>query len=213
MALQLQEQGQQIAFVGMLDTLGPPDPINSMKVSLLGRLRYRSQTFKFLPPREKAAYVSARVGDFARRGWRRVRRIPPPPPPVTFDWLKIGIAARADTPLAETTYSPRTFDGRITYFLSEASTEPHDYDWRAGWHRHATRGLEVIKVPGDHASMLLEPAVHVLAIRLKAALEKAQREALPAGPIDWRPSEEADYEPPVCEPEDESLEERALAGR
>ncbi len=57
-----------------------------------------------------------------------------------------------------------------------------------GWRRWAPRS-EVIEVPGDHDSMVLEPNVRVLAGRLRRAIEAAER---PQGSGDtaWRPAAE-----------------------
>jgi thioesterase domain-containing protein len=185
-ALLLQSQGEEVAFVGLLDTLGPPDPINSMEASLPRRFLHRWRGLAFLGPREKADYMAARLKDFAQRGWRKLRRASPSGHGAPFNWVDMSIDTTGSGVEGTGHYVPKVFDGRLTYFLSEASTEPHDYDWRAGWHRHATRGLEVIKVPGDHASMLLEPAVHVLAAKLKVALVEAQGKAPLGLDGEWR---------------------------
>jgi thioesterase domain-containing protein len=43
-----------------------------------------------------------------------------------------------------------------------------------GWTSFCER-LTVIQMPGDHDSMVLEPNVRVLAARLRAALDEAER--------------------------------------
>lgn len=53
------------------------------------------------------------------------------------------------------------------------------------WGPFAPR-LEVVEVPGDHDSMVLEPNVRVLAARLRRVLDRAEREAAP----DWREAAE-----------------------
>lgn len=47
----------------------------------------------------------------------------------------------------------------------------HDNDWG-----QFVPGIEVVEVPGDHDSMVLEPNVRVLAARMKRAIETAERD-------------------------------------
>ena len=56
----------------------------------------------------------------------------------------------------------------------------HDNDWG-----DLLPALTITEVPGDHDSMVLEPNVRVLANRLRQELEKAEREALLAGPGEY----------------------------
>ncbi len=56
------------------------------------------------------------------------------------------------------TYSPTPFDGSIILFRSES--EAHfDVDPTLGWGSIARRGVAVVRVPGDHLTMLREPNV------------------------------------------------------
>jgi thioesterase domain-containing protein len=47
-----------------------------------------------------------------------------------------------------------------------------------GWSQWAPR-LEVVEVPGDHDSMVLEPNVRVLAARMRRVVEAAERAVQP----------------------------------
>jgi thioesterase domain-containing protein len=48
--------------------------------------------------------------------------------------------------------------------------------------------LQVVEVPGDHDSMVLEPNVRVLAARMRRVVEAAER--APARPHGWREAAE-----------------------
>jgi len=173
-ALRLQALGQQVNFLGMLDTSGPRDPIDSTQADLMRRALYRFKTFRFLPPREKLEYLGRRLDDFRVRALRRLSRVPQPPPLTPLHWMVDYFNALTRT--SETAdYTPGVFDGCITYFICDASTEPHDYDWRMGWHRHATGGFRVVRVPGDHGSMLEEPAVHAVVCKFEEELRQSRR--------------------------------------
>jgi amino acid adenylation domain-containing protein len=72
-------------------------------------------------------------------------------------------------------YEPQPYEGRITYFrasdrLSEYAIDPID-DWR----NLAGDGVEVHVAPGNHYTMLKEPAVLVLADWLKLCLKLTQK--------------------------------------
>ena len=78
-------------------------------------------------------------------------------------------------------YIPPTFRGRITCFVAGEETAPTLGDIRLLWQRRATEGAITRYVPGDHLSMIAEPAVHVLAEELKAWLARAQATRAAAG--------------------------------
>lgn len=71
-------------------------------------------------------------------------------------------------------YHPKSYPGRVTLF--RARTRPlfrlHGDD--LGWRTLAAGGLDIVRVPGNHESMLREPHVSVLAQSLAARLRAAQ---------------------------------------
>ena len=91
---------------------------------------------------------------------------------------------REDAPLWKTlqrtllSYHPGTYGGKVVLFLIE--------DWEIysgfrfapdslyGWGDLVQGGLDVIRVPGDHFSMMNEPSIHYLAERFAECLEKAK---------------------------------------
>jgi thioesterase domain-containing protein len=56
-----------------------------------------------------------------------------------------------------------------------ASSERVIVDAHNHWRPFVSGGIDVHVVPGDHDSMVLEPNVRVLAEKLRACLEDAQR--------------------------------------
>ena len=73
-------------------------------------------------------------------------------------------------------YLPRVYLGQVTFF--RATNNPTSATSRLRWGRLAAGGLEVHKVPGNHSfadSLLSEPNVRVLAEKLKACLDRAQK--------------------------------------
>ncbi len=71
-------------------------------------------------------------------------------------------------------YQPQRYPGRITFFRANDELADISYDPIEDWRTLATDGVEVHVVPGDHYTMLREPAVLVTAEWLKVCLNIIQ---------------------------------------
>jgi thioesterase domain-containing protein len=67
-------------------------------------------------------------------------------------------------------YRPEPYAGRVTLFRSRFQSPFLGLGFRMGWERVARGGVEVLTVPGGHLSMLVPPAVDVLADKMRSAL-------------------------------------------
>jgi thioesterase domain-containing protein len=74
-------------------------------------------------------------------------------------------------------YRPRAYPGRITLFRSRFQSPFLGLGSMMGWDRVALGGVEVVRVPGGHLSVLLPPNVDVLAKRLLERLVRKRRAA------------------------------------
>ncbi|HEX6883770.1 MAG TPA: amino acid adenylation domain-containing protein [Planctomycetota bacterium] len=74
-------------------------------------------------------------------------------------------------------YRPKPYPGRITLFRSRFQSPFLGLGSMMGWDRVALGGVEVVRVPGGHLSVLQPPNVDVLARRL---VERLQRRRLAA---------------------------------
>ena len=71
-------------------------------------------------------------------------------------------------------YVPRVYPGRVTLFRSsEEPPEMVGLDPGKGWGELSTEPVEIHVVPGNHATMGLEPHVRVLAERLRSCIDDA----------------------------------------
>jgi thioesterase domain-containing protein len=70
-------------------------------------------------------------------------------------------------------YTPKHYPGQLTLF--RACTRPllHSQSVDLGWSEWVTGGVEILSVPGHHASILKEPSVQVLARDLQSAVDKS----------------------------------------
>jgi thioesterase domain-containing protein len=70
-------------------------------------------------------------------------------------------------------YTPKHYPGRLT--LLRACTRPllHSQSADLGWSEWVTGGVEILSIPGHHASILREPSVQVLARNLQSAVDNS----------------------------------------
>jgi len=74
-------------------------------------------------------------------------------------------------------YRPKPYPGRITLFRSRFQSPFLGLGNQMGWDRVALGGVEVVRVPGGHLSVLQPPNVEVLARRIRERLERKRRAA------------------------------------
>lgn len=182
MALQLLAGGEQVGALIMLDAIPPPpawpQPTRRDRAIIQWqRLRQQGPSYLWL-------WLQRRVRwELEKR--ERLRRPPRAEllTPAEFRSEQIEIAFRE----ALAAYRMRVYPGKIQLFRPPLDTA-HDlgggrmanterdlidhYNW---WQPWAAGGVEVQVVPGNHDSMVLEPSVRVLASRVRAAIEDAQR--------------------------------------
>ncbi|MGB7438932.1 MAG: alpha/beta fold hydrolase, partial [Candidatus Acidiferrum sp.] len=79
-------------------------------------------------------------------------------------------------------YGPHLYPGRVTLFKASETLGGTSPDPTFGWSEWASEGVEVHVIPGNHANLVYEPHVEVLAEKLKACLNQAQSaEAVESG--------------------------------
>ncbi|WP_019487678.1 thioesterase domain-containing protein [Kamptonema formosum] len=159
MAQQLQKSGDRVALLAVLDTLAP---IPSNQISFwdgckfLFTIALRS-VWPFLLDYFRLLAASDNFFDesFASRIVKLNKVIKP-----IFAVFK----ANSKATLA---YAPETYYNKITLVRSTAQTSTDDRDFTLGWSELTNDKVEVIKVPGNHLTMLRSPHVQVLAQQLK----------------------------------------------
>jgi hypothetical protein len=160
MAVQLQERGDAVAFLGVVSTEGlAPRPR-----SLRGHLQYHW-------PRLSALYVADRL----RYRWQRILQTGAdllcslwlacgrPLPQALLRRRVNGINHRAGLDC-----QPRAFQGRITYFEGhdDPPTEPAGF-----WGRLASEGVELVTVPGRGERIFAKPCAPGLAAAIRKSLQ------------------------------------------
>jgi thioesterase domain-containing protein len=172
-ARQLQEAGEEVPLLMLLDTPVPLRPALSRRdKAMIKWAELRAKGPRYLVDWAKARWE-----------WEKAKRRPDAAPvaEAAFHDSAIEAAFRAALPR----YALAERKGATVLFRP-----PLDRRWqvsRGAWVSAAREyvrpdndlirfapGLQVIEVPGDHDSMVLEPNVRVLAARMKAAIAVAE---------------------------------------
>jgi thioesterase domain-containing protein len=180
MALQLEAQGQRVAFLGILDTT----PFRVYYKSPRYWLRVAANAPRWFwydalrtPWRENLdrVYRGARMlrrllrlGRGGRTLWADVRdtlNIDPLPPAFQerYQWDFQAFSL----------YHPQKRFSPITVFRAAAQPLLATHDPDLGWNAVSSEPVAVITVRGNHSSILVEPDVRGLAVALRTALDRA----------------------------------------
>jgi acyl-CoA synthetase (AMP-forming)/AMP-acid ligase II/thioesterase domain-containing protein len=152
-ARQLEEEGEQVAFVAMLDARGillPPMPA-------VRRLWVRG-----VRAAGRAAFLSTRT---PAELWLRMRA----------HFARLGRPAGRDDMIVRALprYRPHPWTGRVLHLWAADRARGPFRDPEFEWSHLSPRGFQFHEVPGDHLSMLREPNVARIAQILSHALESA----------------------------------------
>jgi thioesterase domain-containing protein/acyl carrier protein len=184
MAQQLRRQGEEVAFLALLDGFSP---------LVARRGRTRSDVMMLAGFARELARRSGRSLDLTNES---VEALPPDdavryildlllasnllPPETDLDWVQRflhGIKAREES-LAE--YQPQVYDGEVTVFSSTA-VDPETakvfielgidvHDPARGWDKLASRPIQIFRLPGHHETILQSPNVETLADHIRTCL-------------------------------------------
>jgi amino acid adenylation domain-containing protein len=159
MAQQLQKAGDRVALLAVLDTLAP---IPANQISFWDGCKFLLTTglrsvWPFLLDyfRLLAAADNFLGESFAAR-IAKINKV-----------IKPIFAVFQANSKATLTYVPQTYEDKITLVRSTSQTSTGDRDFTLGWSQLTNDKVEVIRVPGNHLTMLRKPHVQVLAQQLK----------------------------------------------
>lgn len=187
MAQQLASVGQHVAFVGVIDTW----PVQEWTRGGLYWLRWLQNLPHWFQQDFRRTGVAGNI-DRVRRAWGAFSRKlklslgkgrGASVEPDIEDQMNVGGLPESIRKTyqanyeAFVSYRPKPFPGKVTVFRAAAQplTSPHSPDHC--WSQLAQGGVEVVGIPGNHSSILVDPDLQVFARKLKEQLEKAQQEA------------------------------------
>ncbi|MBS1808496.1 MAG: amino acid adenylation domain-containing protein [Acidobacteria bacterium] len=179
MARQLREQGEEVGLLAMLDTyplgwekLLPPTEVRQYEKQFLKlRVKRHFSKLRQLSLTGKANYILSKA-EFKKRKfknfWWRVRN---QVGAVPADSLRNTLREIEELNyLAARKYTPHIYQGKVTFFCAEEEVRLDENVF--GWQRLAAGGVDVVRVPGDHQTMIHEPQVQELARSLMESLHR-----------------------------------------
>ncbi len=167
MAQQLQAAGQQVDFLGLLDTYAPvyfrSDAADEKERPLLFRVRDQWDTFRHLKGDERRALRQTKVRSALTRlqkavsGGRFVEDD-------LKDYIPEALAqVRQANEDAQRAYFPKKYAGHVTLFRAKERLDQSYRDPELSWGELAAGGLEVRDVLGNHYTIVQRPFVQGLA--------------------------------------------------
>ena len=167
-ARQLVEAGHRIGLLALLD----PDPPRPYPVDTYRFTRFAFHLAKIwkLPLAEKKRHLLQNLRNIANRS------LPTTMVSEHEQWMREFYRKTGETHAG---YFPKPFCGAAVMFLS---TDVHwrfhpSSDPRNGWSKLVSNAIDVIQVPGNHESVVVEPHVQTLARKLKDVLDETSRTA------------------------------------
>ncbi len=162
MARRLEREGQEIAFLGIIDTWVMENTYNyfwhvdyyARRLGLLTLLRLKKR-LSFIKKKadggldKTAADLPIVTAESAERKQKPIKVYFPGPG-----------------------YVPTSYSGRIVVFRARRQPRNRIRDFQLGWGKLAKGGVDVHFIPGDHGSVLKEPHVQGLAAELKKCLRQ-----------------------------------------
>ncbi|MCB1228974.1 MAG: amino acid adenylation domain-containing protein [Verrucomicrobiae bacterium] len=155
MAHQLNAEGQEITFLGLIDTENPAAMVRKLSVAERVAFNWQKRNREDAGVMEKIGRLSKRVGTgIAYRLWFEVEGAAAKtlPPSKNTGWLRQA-QIRTSYERAMDAYVPKPIDGQVTLFRAEQGNDKFDVGEDYGWGPLASRGVEVIDVPGNHITI------------------------------------------------------------
>jgi len=163
MAQQLQEQGDQVDLLALIDTTGD---VEREALPVGERIQLHSANIRQLGWPGGAGYLVHRARVRLRRWIYRIM--------IGMGWPipRFMRNLRGISYVAARNYHPRNYPGKVTLFRAAERPLGGARDFFLGWDRVAGGGMEVFGIPGDHVSLMMEPGVRLLAEELKHCLSR-----------------------------------------
>jgi amino acid adenylation domain-containing protein len=172
-ARQLAEQGEKIAFLGLLDIRSPT--ISELDTPFGEWLNVQVARFKKLTFKQQLKYLIDKIFHGKKMDYRSEVA----DALIDLDMRTPALLNILDSNLkAKENYQPQSYSGQADLFWSDYQ------DWYIkdhpdlGWGDLITGGLNLQRVPGDHNSLMQEPHVQILAEKLRLSVNQASKSAM-----------------------------------
>ena len=176
MAQQLHRAGEEVAFVGLIDSPNPARP--PVRMSLSERTKRRLEIASHLSPLDQLRYFAGRASGKVSANlqkWRGQRMLAnlehQNVTSVPEDARLLNVITVHDQVVSA--YRPTPFAGRLTLFRAKDLDDGYAYKQDLGWTEFAKEGLQLIEIASEHYEMLKPPYVQFVANKLEEAIQAA----------------------------------------
>ena len=180
-ARQLQEQGEEVAQLVMLESVHPVkrNQYSAWK-RMIARAQLKVHLLKFeytymrqLPGAQARDYILGRLGKKLKRMKESIRQ----PLKVKSPQGSEELGARNPLDIlydAAERYSPKPYHGNVALMRSQQRTFGFGRVLDLGWGELLGKNLEIYETPGNHYTIYMNPNVDALAHRINVSLRKAE---------------------------------------
>jgi amino acid adenylation domain-containing protein len=184
MARQLRAGGQEVAFLGLLDTYNShvarpasrPRTIGARAGHIWQRLTFHLAAANRLEPKRRRSYLVRRASAALRRVGAKLRA----PNGSVYDDVKEANQRALES------YVPGSYEGSVTIFRASGSWNPSSLDDPyLGWQEVCRGDMDLVEISGVHGRVFIEEAsLRVVGEKLADRLRVAQQKTLQAV-VDW----------------------------
>jgi amino acid adenylation domain-containing protein len=164
-ALQLQSQGKQVDFLGLLDSPAPTIDTNPIRPSLLKSCQLHISNLCQLDRSERLKYITDRIEhrsnkvDYRELVIRELAEITTAMPHL-ITLIDINLQAAND-------YHPQTYHGAVCLFRCRVQPMQYALYKDLGWSKFLDGVLAIHHIPGNHHGVVREPNIRLVAEELK----------------------------------------------
>ena len=176
MACQLVDAGDEVAFLGVLDTWNPEVELRKLTLSERIASNWNDPESEHSGVVEKAGKLGMRIGSglayrvkFSTEG--AVARALPSSK--TTGWLR-QVQVRQAYEAAMDDYRPSGLAGNLVLFRATEGNDKYEVDEELGWGEAVDGDVTVVKIPGNHISMLHPGNIEKVAEAVRNALPGAK---------------------------------------
>ena len=174
MAQQLHAQGQEVAFLALLDARIPTSHDSFEDENFEARLLADFVRYFGLSLEPRELVVAAPRDELLSRVLEHAKAAGLVPSDVDASQARPFVELCKADFRATRNYAMHRYPGRVTLFKAAQELVVPAADPTLGWSNWAAGGAEVHVVPGNHATMVYNPHVESLAEAIKTCLSQAQ---------------------------------------
>ena len=186
MAQQLSQCGEQVDVVALFDSYSPHTGADYDEMTMLMWQVWRFKLDVTIEQLEAFPTFEERL-DFIVRQGLATKKIQPQ---ISFEQARRLLLIEVRNLQGTLNYRPEIYDGQLQMFRCEVATDFGEFnrffpaintlDHVQAWDQLSTQPIQVFNIPGDHAALMDEPNVEVLAQNLKDCITKAEQQRMRA---------------------------------